>query len=170
MTWFLSEALGKHDRAAFTSGHDRIDGYFRRTVSQDVKRNYAACTVLVERESGRLAGFYTLSASQIPLTNIPPDMARKLPRYPAVPAVLIGWLGRDLAFRGQDIGGLLLRDAMARVSGSAVGAYAVFADAIDDAAAAFYRRYQFTPLSSRPGTLFLPLSARAERKDVTAGL
>ena len=164
MTRFYSEILGRHDRAAFTSGHDRIDGYFHRTVSQDVKRNYAACYVLVERESGHLAGFYTLSASQIPLTGIPPDMARKLPRYPTVPAVLIGWLARDLAFRGQDIGSLLLRDAMARVSGSAIGAYAVFADAIDDAAAAFYSKYQFTPLCSRPSTLFLPLSAGVERK------
>lgn len=170
MTRFYSEVLGRHDRAAFTSGHDRIDGYFRRTVSQDVKRNYAACYVLVERDSGRLAGFYTLSASQIPLTDIPPEIARKLPRYPAVPAVLIGWLGRDLAFRGQDIGGLLLRDAVTRVSGSAIGGYAVFADAIDEAAAAFYRKYQFIPLSSRPGTLFLPLSGGVGRGDFPADL
>ena len=40
MTRFYSEALGKHDRVAFTSGHERIDRYFRQTVSQDVKRNY----------------------------------------------------------------------------------------------------------------------------------
>lgn len=41
MTAFFSEALGKHERSAFTSGNERIDGYFRQTVSQDVKRGYA---------------------------------------------------------------------------------------------------------------------------------
>ncbi|MCW6512966.1 GNAT family N-acetyltransferase [Lichenifustis flavocetrariae] len=156
MTRFLSEALGKRDRAAFASGNDRIDAYFRTAVSQDVKRNYAACYVLVEQDSARLAGFYTLSATHIPLPDIPPDIARKLPRYPNVPAVLIGWLGRDLGFRGENIGGLLLHDAIARVSASHIGASALFADAIDEAAAEFYRRHQFIALVNRPGSLFLP--------------
>jgi hypothetical protein len=37
VTRFVSEALAKHERAAFLSGNDRIDLYFRETVSQDVK-------------------------------------------------------------------------------------------------------------------------------------
>ena len=97
---FFSEALGQHDRSAFTSGNQRIDGYFRQTVSQDVKRGYAACYVMVERASGRIAGFYTLSSLSIPLTELAADLTRKLPRYPSVPAVLIGWLGRDTNYRG----------------------------------------------------------------------
>ena len=156
MTRFFSEALGKHDRSAFTSGNDRIDGYFRTAVSQDVKRNCATCTVLVERDSLRLAGFYTLSAIHIPLPDIPPDDVRKLPGYPNVPAVLIGWLGRDLGFLGQNIGGLLLHDAIARVQASQIGVAALFAEAIDEAAGAFYRRHQFMPLLNRPISLFLP--------------
>ena len=156
MTRFFSEALGKRDRAAFTSGNDRIDAYFRTAVSQDVKRNYAACYVLVERDSARMAGFYTLSANHIPLPDIPPDIARKLPRYPHVPAVLIGWLGRDLGFRGQNIGGLLLHDAIARVAASQIGVSALFAEAIDEAAQAFYFRHQFIALVHRPRSLFLP--------------
>ena len=157
MTRFYSEALGKHDRTAFASGNDRIDGYFRNVVSQDVKRNYAHCYVLIERESGLLAGFYSLSATNIPLTEIPSELARKLPRYPTVPAVLIGWLGRDARFRGQEIGALLLRDAIVRVGASHIGAYALCADAIDEPAAAFYRQFLFTPFQSRPTSLFLPL-------------
>ncbi len=126
MTRFYSEALGKHDRSAFTSGNERIDSYFRTTVSQDVKRNYAQCYVLVERETNRLAGFYSLSATNIALADIPTDLARKLPRYPTVPAALIGWLGRDAGFRGQEIGGMLLRDAVMRSTTpqqSSIGAF-----------------------------------------------
>lgn len=158
MTRFISEALGNHDRSKFMSGNERIDGYFRTVVSQDVKRKYAACYVLVERQSGTLAGFYTLSATNIPLTEIPPELARKLPRYPTVPAVLIGWLGRDLGFRGQDVGPQLLRDAFVRVAASQIGVYALLADAIDEAATAFYRKHQFTAFVGRPSTLFLPMA------------
>ena len=104
------------------------------------------------------AGFYSLSATHIPLTEIPPGLARKLPRYPTVPVVLIGWLGRDIGFRGQQIGAMLLHDAIVRVGTSRIGVYALCADAIDEAAVAFYRRFLFTPFESRPTSLFLPLA------------
>ena len=162
MTRFASEALGKHDRSAFSSGNERIDSYFRQTVSQDIKRNYAACYVLVEQASGKLAGFYTLSSHSIALTELAPEWAKKLPRYPSVPAVLIGWLGRDLVFRGQHIGAMLLYDAIARLAASPVGAHAICADAIDDDAAAFYQSHQFQPFLSRPHSLYLPMKTAFE--------
>ncbi len=158
MSRFFSEALKKHDRSNFTSGNEKIDLYFRATVSQDIKRRYAACYVLIEQDSGLLAGFYTLSSSAIPLTEIPLELTKKLPRYPSVPAVLIGWLGRDLNFHGQDIGSLLIYDAIARVASSPAGAYAIFADAIDDAAEAFYRKHFFVSFANRPKSLFIEVA------------
>jgi ribosomal protein S18 acetylase RimI-like enzyme len=157
VTRFFSEALGQRDRAAFVSGNDRIDRYFREVVSQDIKRSYAACYVLIERTTGKTAGFYTLSAHSVALNDLGPELAKKLPRYPSVPAVLIGWMGRDTAFRGEGIGSLLLYDAISRVAQSPVGAHAICADAIDEAAAAFYREHQFQALVSRPNSLFLPM-------------
>jgi GNAT superfamily N-acetyltransferase len=157
VTRFASEALAKHARAAFLSGNDRVDLYFRETVSQDVKRKYAACYVLIERSTGKVAGFYTLSAHSIPLNDVAPELAKKLPRYPSVPVVLMGWMGRDLAFRGAGVGSLLLYDAISRVAKAPVGAYAICADAIDEPAAAFYRDHQFQALVSRPQSLFLPM-------------
>ena len=154
---FFSEALGQHDRSAFTSGNQRIDGYFRQTVSQDVKRGYAACYVMVERASGRIAGFYTLSSHSIPLTELAADLTRKLPRYPSVPAVLIGWLGRDTNYRGKEVGAMLLADAITRLAAAPIGVHAICADAIDNAAAAFYREHQFQPFVSRPSALYLSM-------------
>lgn len=165
---FFSEALGKHDRSAFASGNERIDAYIRQTVSQDIKRGYAACYVLVEKASGKLAGFYTLSSHSIPLTEIAPDLARKLPRYPSVPAVLIGWLGRDASFRGQHVGSMLLADAITRLAAAPIGLHTICADAIDDAAAAFYREHQFQLFASRSNAFYLPMKTAlalvAERK------
>ena len=84
-------------------------------------------------------------------------MKRLLPRYPSVPVVLIGWMGRDLAFRGTGLGSMLLYDAISRVAQAPIGAYAICADAIDEDATVFYLKHQFQPLVSRPQTLFLPM-------------
>ncbi|QGM98973.1 GNAT family N-acetyltransferase [Methylocystis parvus] len=158
MTRFYSVELDNRDRGSFVCGNDKIDHYFQCVIKQDVKRDYAACYVLVERESERLAGFYTLSSSGVPLTELPPELVRKLPRYPSVPAVLIGWLARDRSFAGEGVGTLLLYDAFTRLSRSPVGAYAVFVDAIDEKAIAFYRSFGFISFSNRSSSLFLPLA------------
>ena len=65
---FAIEPLAKaHRRSDFACGNDRIDGYFREIVSQDVKRKYATCYVAREVATNRVAGFYTLSSSNVPL-------------------------------------------------------------------------------------------------------
>ncbi len=156
---FVVEPLEKrHKRADFSCGNDRIDAYFRETVSQDVKRKYATCFVAREIATDRIAGFYTLSSSNVPLNEVPETLARKLPRYPSVPAVLIGWLGRHVDYAGQGIGEALLFDAIRTVATSPIGAHAIFADAIDDKAASFYAAFGFTPLLERPRTLYLPVA------------
>ncbi len=147
-----------HDRTAFTCGNERIDRYFRQTVSQDVKRQYATCFVARELETGCVAGFYTLSASSVLLDEVPQPLARKLPRYPLAPAVPIGWLGRHRDFAGLGLGEALLFDAIRTVATAPVGAHAVFADAIDDKAAAFYTAFGFAPLVGRAGPFFLPIA------------
>ena len=156
---FAIEPLEKgHKRSDFTCGNDRIDHYFRETVSQDVKRKYAICFVAREIATDRVAGFYTLSSSNVPLNEVPEPLANKLPRYPTVPAVLVGWLGRHSHYARQGLGEALLFDAIKTVATASIGAHAIFADAIDDGAAAFYATFGFTPLVRRPHTLYLPVA------------
>jgi hypothetical protein len=87
-------------------------------------------------------------------------VAKKLPRYPTVPAVLIGWLGRHSDYAGQWLGEALLFDAIKTVATTPIGARAIFADAIDDKAAAYYAAFRFTPLVRRARTLYLPVARR----------
>lgn len=156
---FVIEPLAKaHRRTDLTCGDDRIDRFFRETVSQDVKRNYATCFVARDITTDRIAGFYTLSSSNVPVTEVPEPLAKKLPRYPTVPAVLIGWLGRHTDYAGQGLGEALLFDAIRTVATAPIGAHAIFADAIDDKAAAFYAAFGFIPLIQRPHTLYLPMA------------
>ena len=105
-----------------------------------------------------MAGFYTLCSSNVPLKEVPEPLAKKLPRYPSVPAALIGWLGRDRDFAGKGLGEALLFDAIKTVATSSIGAHAIFADAIDDKAASFYAAFGFVALIERPFTLYLPIA------------
>jgi len=157
---FVIEPLDnkKHRRTDFSCGNERIDGYFREVVSQDVRRKYATCFVARDVATDRVAGFYTLSSSNVPLNEVPEPLAKKLPRYPSVPAVLIGWLGRHVGHAGQGLGEALLFDAIKTVATSPIGAHAIFADAIDDKAASFYAAFGFMPLNERPRTLYLPVT------------
>lgn len=151
-------ALSKqHDRQAFVSGVDALDGYFREQVSQDIRRRATACYVAIELATGKVAGFYTLAAAGIPLGDLPEDVVKRLPRYPSVPVARLGRLAVDRAFRGQKLGGALVWDALARSARSEVAVAALVVDAKDETAAAFYRHLGFVPLTGDGRQLVLPL-------------
>jgi ribosomal protein S18 acetylase RimI-like enzyme len=151
------EPLGKrHDRATFSSGQPDIDDWFRRRASQDEKRNVARVFVAIDDDLG-IIGFYGLSSYTLALTELPEEIARKLPRYDAIPAARIGRLARDERVRGRGVGELLLADAVRRIlgAGRSVAVFAIVVDAKDDRAAAFYRRFGFQPFPLQPSRLFL---------------
>jgi GNAT superfamily N-acetyltransferase len=155
------EPLGKqHDRATFSSGQPDIDDWFRRRASQDERRNVARVFVAVDDELG-VVGFYGLSSYTLALDDLPADLARRFPRYDAIPAARIGRLARDKRVRGQGVGELLLADAVRRIlgAGRTVAVFAIVVDAKDNRVIDFYRRFGFQPFPSRPNRLFLLTSA-----------
>jgi ribosomal protein S18 acetylase RimI-like enzyme len=152
------------ERQGFCSGIDPLDRYFHERVSQDVRRRITSCFVALDPD-GRIAGFYTLAAASVLLTELPEPVARKLPRYPTVPAIRMDRLAVDRADRNQGLGAALLADALARSIDSGVAAFALVVDAKDETATAFYRHHGFMPLADSPSTLFLPLATvRAIRR------
>lgn len=86
-------------------------------------------------------------------------MAAKLPRYPVVPATLIGRLAVDKRFRGKGTGELLLMDALARCLevSKLVASAAVIVDAKDERAKGFYIKYGFMELPGADKRLFIPI-------------
>jgi ribosomal protein S18 acetylase RimI-like enzyme len=113
-----------HDRTAFKSGSEPLDLYLRQQITQDIRRRVTACFVAITREQ-RLAGYYTLASASLLFSDLPADTGRRLPRYPSVPAVRIGRLAVDEAFKGQGLGGALLADALQRAVRSEIAAYAL---------------------------------------------
>jgi len=153
----------QHDRKQFDCGTLPLDRYLREQATQDIRRRVAACFVAVDDEP-RIAAYYTLASASVPLDLLPPAMAKKLPRYPSVPAVRMGWLAVDQAFRGQGLGGAMLADALQRSASSEIASYALIVDAKDEQAAAFYSHHGFIALPSAKLCLFLPLATVAVLK------
>jgi GNAT superfamily N-acetyltransferase len=152
------EALGpQHDRDTFTSGVELLDRYFRTQAGQDARKNMAAPFVLVLSVGG-VGGYYTLSSTAVKLAELPENVARRLPRYPLVPATLLGRLAIDRRFQGRGYGRVLLADALLRVVRSEIASFAVVVDAKDDTARRFYERESFLPLLDEPMKLFRPVA------------
>jgi GNAT superfamily N-acetyltransferase len=154
---FVIEPLGAHDRSAFACGAAPLDRYLREQASQDVKRLLASCFVAVETATNTIAGFYTLAATSVQASDLPPKILKRLPRYPILPAALVGRLAVDQRFHRKGLGSALLADAALRVLKGDVTAFAILVDAKDENAVAFYRLQGFQPFASRPLSLFLPL-------------
>jgi GNAT superfamily N-acetyltransferase len=156
---FRIEALsGHHDRSGFLSGSVPLDRYFREQVSQDSKRRIVSCFVAIGVETHEVAGFYTLSAASVALSELAPDIAKKLPRYPVVPAALIGRLAIAQTHQGKGLGGVLLANAVLRAARVELGVFAMLVDAKDDAAQRFYEHYGFKLLPATGRRLCLPIS------------
>ena len=86
----IEQLSAAHDRSQFLGGSAALDRYFREQASQDIKRRVATCFVAVSLQTNAIAGYYTLSATAIVLNDLSPVIAKKLPRYPVVPAALLG--------------------------------------------------------------------------------
>lgn len=158
---YTVEPLHKqHDRKAFACGVELLDRYLHRQAGQDARKRIAASFVLVEKQSGRVAGYYTLSAMGIDAGELPIEITRELPRYPIIPATLLGRLAVDRQLQGRGLGEMLLMDALRRSCRMSrqIASAAVVVDAIDDRAEAFYRGYGFRPFPRQERRLFVAMS------------
>lgn len=145
------------DRTAFVCGVEPLDTYFRTQVGQDIKRRVTACFTALDKHE-RIVGYYTLASASIYLADLPEKLAKKLPRYPSVPAVRMGRLALDQSVRGQGLGAALLADALRRAAMAEIAAYAFLVDAKDKTAAQFYAHHGFISMADAPLLMFLPLA------------
>ena len=109
-------------------------------------------------EPARILGYYALTACEVLTEDLPEDLARKLPRK--VPGIRLGRLAVDRSVQGQGLGEHLLVDAIDRSLRvlEHIGIHALFVDAKDERAAAFYRKYGFRRLPEDSLKLVLPLT------------
>lgn len=161
---FIVEALdpAKHRREEFDCGVKALNDFLRTRARREMEAGTSACFVLVPQSApDRIAGFYTLSAATIRRAELPEALLKRLPRYPELPATLLGRLARSIDFKGQGIGDRLMISALSRAVAGAreVASWAVVTDPKDDDARRFYESFGFRTLT--PERLFIPMKDAA---------
>ena len=155
---FSFEPLGEHDRGSFSCGVQELDQYLHLQAGQDARRKVAAPFVMVDKR-GTILGYYTLSSYGIRLAELPSDIVRKLPKYPLIPAALLGRLAISRQHQGEKLGRLLLMDALYRgwKNSAEVASVGVVAEAFDESARAFYLHHEFIRLVEHAKKVFIAM-------------
>jgi predicted N-acetyltransferase YhbS len=150
---------GRHRAEGFACGQDRLDTWLRAYAGQGQRRDAARTFVLAD-ETDAIVGYYTLVAAQLEHGAATATVRRGLSKRFPIPVVLLARLAIDLRQQGRGLGAALLADAMRRAVRAAedVGIRAVLIDAIDERAAAFYRRFGFEPVAEDGLTLMAPVA------------
>jgi len=130
------------DTSAFSCGEASLDKWLVADAETETRRGSARVWVWLD-EAGRVVAYYSLSASKVKRDNIPKSFGRGGPVE--IPAVLIGRLALDRSLRGQNLGEVLLADALARIveATKTVGARFVVIDALHGRVAVRYQRFGF---------------------------
>jgi GNAT superfamily N-acetyltransferase len=104
-----------------------------------------------------ILGYYALAAAFILTDELSLELGKRYPRQ--IPVTRLGRLAVRRDLQGQGLGRLLLADAVTRSRNAAlsVGSAGIFVDAMNDAAAHFYRQYGFIPCRGQSLKLYLPM-------------
>jgi predicted N-acetyltransferase YhbS len=155
--------LGDDPISDFRCGEPELDHWLVEKALKAEAAKTARTYVVTEVASGKVAGYYCLSAHSISRAEIGGGrLARNTPD--PVPVILLGRLAVDTAFQDAGLGSALLKDALVRTiaAAQAIGARALIVHTINDEVAGFYVRWGFRAVPANPRTLFLALDRLLE--------
>lgn len=143
-----------HDVSKFDCGKASLNDWLKRFALTNQQSDSARTYVL--HRASRVVAYYSLSAGAVRKEESPLRVAKGLAQHP-IGVILLARLAVDLGERGAGLGKALLADALSRAldASDAIGARAVLVHAIDDQAAAFYRKFGFEPSPLDPKQLML---------------
>ncbi|EMB16495.1 GNAT family N-acetyltransferase [Rhodopirellula europaea] len=154
--WRIELLTKSHNRRAFQSGQEQVDGWLKRSALQSQKKHLSSTKVLLD-EDGQIIGYYTLASSQVDFSDLPTEVAKSLPQR-QLPVAVLAWLGVDSSVQGRGIGSRLLATALrdCHEASKTFAFIAVILDCVDESSKAFYGRYDFAELPGYPMRLYLP--------------
>lgn len=148
----------------FACTEPALDEYIKRYAISHEKIGIGRTFVLLNDYT--VMGYYTLSAAQISVHDLPEEQRKKMPKYP-VPASRLCRLAVDQSHQGKGMGEHLLADAIKRVlqADGVMAIHSMIVDAKNEKSKNFYLRYDFLPLEGRDLNLFLPLATLRKSKE-----
>lgn len=142
-----------HDVTRFICGKPSLDHWLKTRALSNQEKGFTA--VLVVHEEGRVVGYYGLAPTAVVPNALPRSIRTGQPPNP-VPCLLLGQLATDIGWTGRGIGTGLVKHALQRcvAAASLVGGRALMVNAVDEEAAAFWRRRGFLPSRDDAFVLF----------------
>lgn len=146
----------EHDVDSFDCGQEALNRFLVRYALQsqqaEASQTYVALT------NDEVVGFHTLVVAQVEYDAAPSRLGKGVAKHP-IPLMLLARLAIATSWQGKGLGAGMLKDAMLRTLQAAeiAGIRAMAVHAKDDAARAFYERFEFIPSPSDPYHLFLLL-------------
>ncbi len=143
------------DLSGFASGRPVLDDWLRKRALRNegagASRTYVVCA------GNRVLAYYSLATGSVQHGEAPGRVRRNMPE--PIPVMIIGRLAVDTSQQGQGVGRGLLKDAILRTLSAAeiAGIRAILVHALDETAAAFYRKHGFVESPIDPLILMLPL-------------
>ena len=150
MSEFLSQVLGDdHHLDAFTCAKPPLDAWLQSQARRAQSAGTARTYVWTRPRSSAVLAYFSIAPTQVVRSQVPRPLGGG---YSVIPAYLLARLALDHTLQGQGLGGELLLDALARIIDAAAvgGGRLIVVDAIDDQAAAFYRRHDFVSVGDSP--------------------
>jgi GNAT superfamily N-acetyltransferase len=149
-----------HELRDFDCGNERLSRWLHVSAGQAQRRDVARTYVAVDG-TDRVVGYYTLVAGQVEHGDAPGAVRKGASSHFPIPVGLVARLAVAATYQGQGLGTDLLRDALRRILAASehVGIRAALVHAIDEPAAAFYRRFGFEAATPDGLTLMVPLAA-----------
>ena len=149
------EKLGKdHVVSSFDCGKPSLNDWLQRFALTNQNNDSARSYVL--HRAGSVVGYYSLSAGSVRKEESPARIAKGLAKHP-IGVILLARLAVDRSEHGAGLGKILLVDALSRAltAADAIGARAILVHAIDEEAAAFYKKFGFERSPLDPKQLML---------------
>lgn len=145
-----------HDVSDFSCGKPSLDRWLQTRALSNQEKGFTA--VMVVHDGGRVIGYYGLAPTSIVPVQLPRSIRTGQPPDP-VPCLLLAQLATDQSWAGKGIGTGLLKHALQRCAAASqlIGGRALVVNAVDNEAAAFWKRWGFLPSRDDPLTLFRPI-------------
>lgn len=157
MTEFVANELEEyHQLEEFDCGVASLDEWLitqaRRAKKSDTARTY----VWTVPGRDRVVAYYAIAPHMLRRDEVSGGIAGGVSN---VPGYILARLALDRSLHGQGLGGDLLRDALTRIVEAAEVASGriIVVDAVNDSAAAFYRKYNFQPVKDNPRRLVIKI-------------
>lgn len=156
---FVSTALAEaHEVSTFDCGVESLNTWLAQQAHRAQQAGTARTFVwATEQDPETVWAYYSLAPTELTRESLPRSLSSG---YSTVPGYLLARLAVHTNLRGLGDGSEILVDALTRAAraADAGGGRLVVVDALNDAAASFYRHHDFTPIKGNPQRLVLKMT------------